>query len=121
MPHARDAPPIVTPRSCFSTWPTEVGSSIRIGVRGRTITSIQNKTPARIKTMAATLRVLIRNHEVIEDPLAIPNRGSLHTFAAQGFPIHWLATSGSRVNPQFFKESKKEVNAATFKDGQNRT
>jgi hypothetical protein len=33
MPHARDAPPIVSPGSGFWTWPTEVESSICNGER----------------------------------------------------------------------------------------
>jgi len=37
----------------------------------------------------------------------MPNRGSLNTFAGQGFPIHWLATSESRVNLQPLRRAKK--------------
>jgi hypothetical protein len=53
--------------------------------------------------------------------LPTPNRGSLNTFAGQGFPINWLAPFESQKNLQFFKESKKEADAVPFKDGQNST
>jgi hypothetical protein len=44
----------------------------------------------------------------------MPNRGSSNTFAGEGFPINWLALTGSWANLQFSKEGKKRGKRRDF-------
>jgi hypothetical protein len=85
MPRARGAPPVVTPRNCYWTRPSEAESLTLNGIGRRATTSIQDKTLARITIISAILQVLGRNREVIRDLLPMPNRGSPNTFSGQGF------------------------------------
>jgi hypothetical protein len=59
----------------------QVSNPTRNGAIGKTITSVQNNTPATTRIIPAPLRMLSRNREVIHNLLQIPISGPLNTIA----------------------------------------
>jgi hypothetical protein len=69
---------------------------------------------ARVTIAPAGLRVIIRNREVIQDLLPMPNRGPSNTFTGSRVP-DLIGYIWFRAYSWLLKQSKKEANVAAPK------
>ena len=107
IPPARDAPPATTPSDCFCTWPSELSQLICNGASGRTITRVQNNTPATNRIVPALLRMFVRSDEVIENLFAMSVGGRSNTIARRRFPSCQAITQNPAQNLDCRTRAKK--------------